>query len=113
MAGELSAILDHIEQIAELDLDGVEPTTPRGRARERAARRRAAARACRASVALAQAPDVAGRRLPRPEPAGRLMDVSELLDLTAAAGDRRDRARRARRRASSSPPTARAPPPTS
>jgi aspartyl-tRNA(Asn)/glutamyl-tRNA(Gln) amidotransferase subunit C len=27
MAGELSAILDHVERISELDLDGVEPTT--------------------------------------------------------------------------------------
>ena len=27
MAGELSAMLDHIEQIGELDLDGVPPTT--------------------------------------------------------------------------------------
>jgi aspartyl-tRNA(Asn)/glutamyl-tRNA(Gln) amidotransferase subunit C len=27
MSGELSAILDHIEQIDELDLDDVEPTT--------------------------------------------------------------------------------------
>jgi aspartyl-tRNA(Asn)/glutamyl-tRNA(Gln) amidotransferase subunit C len=27
MAGELSTILDHIEKIAELDLDGVEPTS--------------------------------------------------------------------------------------
>lgn len=26
MAGELSAILDHVERISELDLDGVEPT---------------------------------------------------------------------------------------
>jgi aspartyl-tRNA(Asn)/glutamyl-tRNA(Gln) amidotransferase subunit C len=27
MAGELSSILDHIEKIGELDLDGVEPTS--------------------------------------------------------------------------------------
>jgi aspartyl-tRNA(Asn)/glutamyl-tRNA(Gln) amidotransferase subunit C len=27
MSGELSTILDHIEKIAELDLDGVEPTS--------------------------------------------------------------------------------------
>jgi aspartyl-tRNA(Asn)/glutamyl-tRNA(Gln) amidotransferase subunit C len=27
MAGELSGILDHIEKIEELDLDGVEPTS--------------------------------------------------------------------------------------
>ena len=26
MSGELSAILDHVEKIGELDLDGVEPT---------------------------------------------------------------------------------------
>ncbi len=27
MSGELSSILDHIEKISELDLDGVEPTS--------------------------------------------------------------------------------------
>jgi aspartyl-tRNA(Asn)/glutamyl-tRNA(Gln) amidotransferase subunit C len=27
MAGELSGILEHVERIAELDLDGVEPTS--------------------------------------------------------------------------------------
>lgn len=27
MAGELSSILDHVERISSLDLDGVEPTT--------------------------------------------------------------------------------------
>ncbi|MDP9189499.1 MAG: Asp-tRNA(Asn)/Glu-tRNA(Gln) amidotransferase subunit GatC [Actinomycetota bacterium] len=27
MSGELSGILEHVERIAELDLDGVEPTT--------------------------------------------------------------------------------------
>ena len=27
MAGELSSVLDHIEKISELDLDGVEPTS--------------------------------------------------------------------------------------
>ena len=27
MAGELSTILDHIERISELDLEGVEPTS--------------------------------------------------------------------------------------
>jgi len=27
MSGELSGILDHVERISELDLDGVEPTT--------------------------------------------------------------------------------------
>ena len=27
MAGELSAVLDHVERISALDLDGVEPTT--------------------------------------------------------------------------------------
>lgn len=27
MAGELSGILEHVERIAELDLEGVEPTT--------------------------------------------------------------------------------------
>ena len=43
MTGELSSILDHIEKISELDLDGVEPTSHVVELRERAARRRAAA----------------------------------------------------------------------
>ena len=67
---ELSTILDHIEKIAELDLDG--------RAADDARRRGRQARCAPTSrgpwlpreVALAKAPAVAGRRLPRPEPAG-------------------------------------------
>ena len=70
MAGELSGILEHVDRIGKLDLEGVEPTShvvalenvlradeprpslpPRGRAR--------------------QAPEPAGRRLPRPLAAGR------------------------------------------
>ena len=83
MSDELSAVLGHIEKIAELDLDGVAPTThvvevsnalrpdvvcavpsARGRARERPGGRR--------------------RRLPRPEPAGR-MSATDPTALTAAA----------------------------
>ena len=48
MAGELSAVLGHIEKIGELDLAGVAADLPRRRRRERAAPRRAAAVACRA-----------------------------------------------------------------
>ena len=42
MSGELSTILDHVERMNELDLDGVEPTSHVVALRERAARRRAA-----------------------------------------------------------------------
>ena len=104
MAAELSNILEHIERIGELDLDGVAAHVARGRRRERPARRRAAAVAAARGGAGRGARD-AGRRLPRAEPAG----VSELIDLTAAQaaervapGDQRGRAvrrlPRARRR---------------
>ena len=81
MTGELSKILDSVEQIGRLDLDDVAPTThvvevanalragraapvaaPRGRAVAGARRRR--------------------RRLPRPQPAG--LECRRLTDLTAA-----------------------------
>ena len=100
MAGELSGILDHVERISELDLDGVEPTThvielenvlrPDEPRPELAARDgpRARARPRR-------------RRLPRALAAG----VSELLELTA----RPRRSARDRGRASS-PPTSTATP---
>ena len=85
MSSELSAILDHIENINELDLEGVEPTSHVVSARERAARGRAAAELaardrCSSSP---RTPRDGGFRVPSP---GRM---SELLDLTAAqAGER-------------------------
>jgi aspartyl-tRNA(Asn)/glutamyl-tRNA(Gln) amidotransferase subunit C len=67
IAGELSKILDHIEKIGELDLDGVPPTS---HAVEVANALRAdEPRPCLPrEVALAQAPDVAddGFRVPSP-----------------------------------------------
>ena len=48
MARELSAVLDHIAKIGELDLDGRPADLARGRGDRRAAPRRAARRACRA-----------------------------------------------------------------
>ena len=81
MAGELSKVLDHIEKIRELDLEGVPPTShvvdvvnvlQRGRAAPIAA-----GRGC-AGVR----PGAARGRLRRPEP-GR--GVSELIELSATA----------------------------
>ena len=98
MARELSAVLDHIAKIAELDLEGVPPTshvvevTDALRADEPrpvpAARGRARAGAGRA-----------GRRLPRTEPAG-MSDRPARAD--RRGGGRRDRRRRALRAASCS-----------
>ena len=84
MARELSAVLDHVARIGELDLEDVAPTShvvamrrpptprcaptsrvrrsPRGRARAGARRQR--------------------RRLPRPQPAG--MSATDVLELSAA-----------------------------
>ena len=69
MAGELSAVLDHIAQIGELDLDGV--------AADHARRRRSRTRCAPTSrapclpreVALAQAPAASddGFRVPSPQ----------------------------------------------
>ena len=109
MAGELSGILDHVEKIAELDLDGVEPTThvvdvenvlradePRPSwPRERVAR----AGARPAPTAASASP----RRRREPTP----------LDADRRRGARRDRARASSSAAELSTPTASAPRPTS
>ena len=60
-------ILDHIEKIAELDLEGVEPTSHVVRGRERAARGRAPAELPRERV-LEQAPDAAAAASGVPSP---------------------------------------------
>ena len=57
MAGELSGILDHVEAIAELDLDGVEPTTHVVALENVLRADRARAPASTARPALADAPD--------------------------------------------------------
>ena len=90
MAGELSTILDHIEKIAELDLDGVAADVARGRRRERAARRRAAAVLPR-EVAL----DAGARRRPT---AASASPARGRHDATLTRPDRRA-GRRARSRA--------------
>ncbi len=67
MAGELSSILDHIERISELDLEGVEPTTHVVEVAN--ALRPDEPRLCLPrEVVLEQAPDVAdgGFRVPSP-----------------------------------------------
>ena len=67
ISGELSNILEHIEKIGELDLDGVPPTSHAVEVAN--ALRPDEPRACLPrEVALAQAPDVAddGFRVPSP-----------------------------------------------
>ena len=68
MAGELSKILDHIEKIGELDLDGVAPTSHVVDVAECAAPRRAAAVPAARGGARAGA-GRGRRRLPRAQPA--------------------------------------------
>ena len=70
MAGELSAILTHIEKIAELDLDGVPPTAHAVDVGS-ALREDVPEPSLPADVALASAPDPAdgGFRVPSPQAA--------------------------------------------
>ncbi len=86
LARELSAILDHVAHIDELDLEGVVPTT-------HVVEMTGALRADepRASlpreVALAQAPAVSGERIFGTEPAG--VSGNEIIDLSAAEAARK------------------------
>ena len=82
MAGELSAILDHVERISELDLDGVEPTSHVVALENVLRSRRAAPEPGRANGAGAGARPRRGR-LPRALAAGESVSA-DLLDLTAA-----------------------------
>ena len=68
MAEELSGILDHVEAIAELDLDGVEPTT-HVVALENVLREDHAAPSLERAEALAGAPDTSDDsfRVPSPQ----------------------------------------------
>jgi aspartyl-tRNA(Asn)/glutamyl-tRNA(Gln) amidotransferase subunit C len=68
MAGELSGILEHVDRIAELDLDDVEPTTHVVEL-ENVLRADLPHRSLPAEVALAQAPDPADDafRVPSPQ----------------------------------------------
>ena len=68
MASELSKVLDHIEKISELDLDGVQPTTHVVTV-ENALRADEPRPSLPRDVALANAPDVAddGFRVPSPQ----------------------------------------------
>ena len=89
MAGELSKILEHVETINELDLDGVEPTSHVVDLDQRAARGRAAAEPAARGRARAGARRHR-ERLPRAD--ARSVVSDELLDLTAAQQAERDRA---------------------
>ena len=85
MARELSAVLDHIAKIGELDLDGRAADLARRRGHGRAAARRAA----RVAAARGRARPGARRQrrgLPRPQPAG--MSETDILELSAAAARR-------------------------
>jgi len=68
MAGELSGILDHIEAISALDLDGVPPTSHVVEVTD-ALREDVVRRSLPREVAFAQAPDIAddGFRVPSPQ----------------------------------------------
>ena len=68
MTGELSAVLDHIEKISALDLDGVPPTTHVVDVRTRCGPT-CRARACRARSRWRSAPavDDDGFRVPSPQ----------------------------------------------
>ena len=68
MAGELSKILEHVETMNELDLEGVEPTSHVVRPHERAARGRAAAEppARGARSSRRPTPPTSGFRVPSP-----------------------------------------------
>jgi aspartyl-tRNA(Asn)/glutamyl-tRNA(Gln) amidotransferase subunit C len=68
MAGELSGILEHVDRIAELDLDEVEPTTHVVEL-ENVLRADAPHQSLPPEVALAQAPDPAADafRVPSPQ----------------------------------------------
>ena len=86
MARELSAVLDHIAKIGELDLDDVAPTSHvvevTGALRADEPRPVPAARGRARAGARGQR-----RGLPRPEPAG--MSARDLLELSAARRPRR------------------------
>ncbi len=68
MAGELSAILEHVERMSELDLDGVEPTS-HVVALENVLRPDEPQPSMPREAALAQAPDADGGafRVPSPQ----------------------------------------------
>lgn len=68
MAGELSGILEHVDRIAALDLDGIEPTSHVVEL-ENVWRPDAPHRSLARDVALAQAPDPAegSFRVPSPQ----------------------------------------------
>ena len=85
MAGELSKILEHVETMNELDLEGVEPTRTWWTSRTCCART-CRDRACRARWRSSRRPDADRGRLPGAEP-GRVVS-DELLGLTAARAGR-------------------------
>ncbi len=88
MSRELSTVLDHIEKISELDLDGVPPTSHVVEV-ENVLRPDEPRPSWPRSACSRSAPDVGGRRLPRPD----ARPVStELLALSAAEAIARVRA---------------------
>ncbi len=82
MTGELSGILEHVDRIGKLDLEGVEPTT-HVVALENVLRADEPRPSLPPEVALAPAPEPGRRRLPRSLAAGRRL-MAGLLDLTVA-----------------------------
>ena len=107
MARELSAVLDHIAKIGELDLDGRPADLARGRGHRRACAPTSRGRACRAR---SRSRGARGERRRLPRSRARRHERRTMLELSAARRGRRDRGRRALRGASCSTPTASAPP---
>ena len=97
MAGELSAILDHIETIGELDLDGVAADHPRRRGRATRCAPTSRGRRCRArSRSSGARRRASGFRVPSPAGMSAGDDIVELTAAQAAAASRgRPRPRRA------------------
>ena len=95
MAAELSGILEHVDRIAELDLDDVEPTT-HVVALENVLRDDVPRPSLAARAGARQRSRRADRLLPRPLAAG----VSDAAELTRRRGARRDRRGRSAPRAS-------------
>ena len=111
MAKELSHVLDHIEKIRELDLDGVPPTSHVVDV-VNALRADEPEPSLPREVILAAAPEPLEDGFGVPSP-GAAVTMGELIELTAARRGGAGARRRDRRPASCSTPIASAPPPTS
>ena len=92
MASELSTILDHVEKIGELDLEGVAADHARGRGRPTRCAPDEPRPSLPREVVLAQAPDVADGGFLVPSPQARVSDDPATSPPPQAARARRARA---------------------